>query len=907
MTSERWLRIKSVLEEADCAAPPDRPGILDRLCGGDLHLRREVESFLQDAGSGAFIQEAIALGAAGMMAELAAHGTTTCYVGRRIGAYKLLELIGEGGMGAVYRGVRDDREFEQQVAIKFLHTGLGEGFEERFRRERQILARLGHPHIARILDGASTAEGVPYFVMEYIEGEPVTHYCRSRRLPSIACLELFIQICSAVDYANQKGLVHRDIKPGNILVTPEGIPKLLDFGIAKAVAPNQEREVTAPGMVIGSLDYLSPEQARGEMVDARSDVFSLGSVLYEALAGAAPFTRATTGDTLAAILLQDPLPLADIPRGLQTVVFKALRKRREERYGSAGELLAALKSTHLDLAARANPTWWRRYAVWTAATVGLAILSAWLALAIFWRRSPSLVHDLQVRQITSIGDLAGAGITYDGRYLASIRANSEIWIQHIATGASAQILPRSPAYWGLNASIDGNFVYYVKNTAVLYRIPILGGTPQKVLDEVHSRPGFSPDGKKLAVVALHEGRSQVLIADVDGGGARVVAGIDDKDGTVIVADWLPDGRHVVFAQYVDKSGWEIRSVPAEGGPTKVLLTPPVNRIFDIAVLPSGTLVLNATAGGGKKQIWLVRDGRVERLTNDLNEYREVHVTSRNEVQSVLVAGNRQLWAGAVEGPLRQISSGTRDYVGVNWTADSRIIANSQAGGKWELQTIAADGSDVRQLLISDMSIGVPSACKDGKTVLVSLETEDCQCVWRMDPDGGRRTRVSRDYAVSPACGADGREFFFLGGDSRHFRICRTSLAGGRPVCFDDAGDRHPLASPDGKWVAYGIDDYSNGARVIKAKLWPLDGGPPLILDAAPLMLDWTRESQALLFVSGDRTGGIWAQPINGTRPYLFTNSHVDGLTRIALSPDGKQIAAIRDVPTSDAVVFSGIR
>src|SRR6202035_3027390 len=290
---------------------------------------------------------------------------TVLLSGARIGPYQIVEEIGHGGMGTVYRAVRADDQYRKQVAIKVVRGGLGDEFRvHRFRAERQILANLDHPNIARLLDGGATADGRPYVVMEYIEGRPIDQYCDDAKLPVSERLKLFRTVCSAVAYAHQRLVIHRDIKPANILVTKEGEAKLLDFGIAKILDPEEAGvDQTVTVMRLMTPEYASPEQVRGEAITTASDVYSLGVVLYGLLTGRRPYGRASRvpRDIVQAVIETEPeKPSASITRAdtttaqtvsetrdeipeklqrrlrgdLDNIVLKALRKEPQRRYAS---------------------------------------------------------------------------------------------------------------------------------------------------------------------------------------------------------------------------------------------------------------------------------------------------------------------------------------------------------------------------------------------------------------------------------------------------------------------------------------------------------------------------------------------------------------------------------------------
>ncbi|HEX8686702.1 MAG TPA: serine/threonine-protein kinase, partial [Pyrinomonadaceae bacterium] len=294
MTPERWKQVEDIFQTALDLPSEERAAYLDRACAGDRQLREQVETFLKSyEQAGSFIEAPAFAGVTPTGMSLNVEGLTSPMAGRRVGAYKIEREIGRGGMGAVYLAVRADDEFQRRVAIKLVKRGMDTDFIlRRFRHERQILASFDHPNIARLFDGGTTEDGLPYFVMEYIEGQPIHYYCDTHKLSTGERLRLIRQVCSAIHHAHQRHVIHRDIKPGNILVTSAGIPKLLDFGIAKILKPEFTPDTLEPTSVAHRLmtpDYASPEQVRGAPATAASDIYSLGVLLYELLTGHRPY------------------------------------------------------------------------------------------------------------------------------------------------------------------------------------------------------------------------------------------------------------------------------------------------------------------------------------------------------------------------------------------------------------------------------------------------------------------------------------------------------------------------------------------------------------------------------------------------------------------------------------------
>ena len=349
---KRWQEAKRILDEALDRPGPERAEYIARACGGDETLRREVESLSRAAAAEwSLVDDGALAGPAPFPEE-----RLRSRIGERIGAYEILSELGHGGMGTVFLARRADDEFQKRVAIKLIRFGMASESElRRFRSERQISAALDHPNIARLLDGGTTTDGEPYFVMEHVEGETLLEFSDARRLSIRTRLELFREVCAAVQYAHQNLVVHRDIKPSNILVTAEGVPKLLDFGIAKLLDPGEGETAGQTGTLLLMMtpEYASPEQVRGRKVSTASDVYSLGVVLYELVSGQKPY-RIETNDPqelVSVVCERDPARPSTHGSGispdLDAIVLKAIRKEPERRYPSV-EALSADIGRYLD-------------------------------------------------------------------------------------------------------------------------------------------------------------------------------------------------------------------------------------------------------------------------------------------------------------------------------------------------------------------------------------------------------------------------------------------------------------------------------------------------------------------------------------------------------------------------------
>jgi tetratricopeptide (TPR) repeat protein len=347
-SSEHWYRLEAIFDEVTAAPADERAARLEALCVGDHELREELNSLLRAAAEEERITASFVPPAPSKLRET--------QIGRRIGPYELERLLGRGGMGAVYLARRVDGQFDQQVAVKLIDLPLAGGlFRERFRQERQILAGLNHPYIARLLDGGDSQDGELYLAMEYADGLPIQKYCARHSLSTPERLELFKFVCTAVRYAHQNLVVHRDLKPDNILILEDGTPRLLDFGTAKLITPMEgavEGEFTRQGLYSYTPQYASPEQVLGQAISTASDVYSLGVLLFLLVTGEMPYELKdfSTAEMVRVICQQQPPKPSEkaahgaLDSDIDAIVLKTLRKEPEARYASVDQLIADLEA-----------------------------------------------------------------------------------------------------------------------------------------------------------------------------------------------------------------------------------------------------------------------------------------------------------------------------------------------------------------------------------------------------------------------------------------------------------------------------------------------------------------------------------------------------------------------------------
>src|SRR5918993_3069801 len=593
-------------------------------------------------------------------------------IGTQIGHYRIERKLGEGGMGEVY--LASDTKLGRQVALKILTGVLADDADrrERFEREARAAAALNHPNIVTI-HSVENIDGVPILTLELIDGQTLGELIPADGLPLDRVLTLGIPLADAVGAAHQRGITHRDLKPANVMVTTDGRLKVLDFGLAKvkeeaqfvADAGMPTAALTGEGRIVGTVAYMSPEQAEGKTVDPRSDVFSLGIILYEMATGKRPFGGDTHMSTLSSIIKDTPKSIQEVrpglPRDLAKIINRCLAKDVEDRYQSAKDLRNDLRALKNDLtsgeivpitgsgdraaAAPAAPPA-RAGSRSTMLVAAGALVLAVVGGAAWWMSKGAApaeptarpFNDINLTRLTTTGTSGLAAMSLDGRYVAHVSikdGKQSLWLRQIATTSNVELVPAEEVrYIGLTFSPDGNHIYYStyargQNLGILYQIGVLGGGARVVLEDVDTAVSFAPDGKQFAFIRgmPDTGKSAVVVVNADGSGLRelIVRSLPLSFPLEGIA-WSPDGKTIaVSGDHAEQLRGQVVMVDVAAGSETLLPIPEWRSVSRLAWLRDGTgLLVNAqeSAGESSNQIFLVGypSGEPRRLTNDLSSY-----------------------------------------------------------------------------------------------------------------------------------------------------------------------------------------------------------------------------------------------------------------------------------------------
>src|ERR1700676_1804899 len=731
-------------------------------------------------------------------------------IGQTISHYRITGRLGSGGMGVVYEA--QDLTLGRRVALKFLPPELARDASalDRFLLEARAASALNHPNICTIY--AVENDGEQSFIsMELIEGQGLDTKLHSGPLPLDRLLDVSIQLADALDAAHVKGIVHRDIKPANIFITQRGQAKVLDFGLAKLTRTSgkaaevidatqdglRTASLTSPGSTVGTVAFMSPEQARGEVLDARTDLFSLGTVIYQMATGRLPFSGNTSAVIFNAILERDPIPAVQLnpqlPPRLQELIDKLLEKDRDLRYQSAADLRGDLRRLKRDTESGRKPTSAasgpsvpvanppvtpsrqpsssstvvaaaRQHKLGTgvATLIALALLvaAAYGVFALFNRNRHVPFENISITKVTETGKAALVAISPDAKYILTVvrdAGQESLWLRNLPTNSDTQVIPPAEVeYDHLRFSPDGNYLYFERSEPgsteleYLYRAPVLGGTPQKLVTDIDSNVTFSPDGRQIAYFRFNNpepGKERLLLLPAEGGNEKLLYSGPGDSGLQDPA-WSPDGKTIVCMV--------LQPGTALGGLVALDVATGKQRLFfisDSSIVQrpvwmsdgSGLLALSTQT---RNQIIFVSypDGKSHAVPRDTNNYSDPSIAADgHNLATVLSEGHWNLFtmpaAASVASQLRQVTSGAPLYH-FSWPRDSHLVRDSESG----LSLLDPETGSATPLHTPEGTWdNDPSACADGRYLVFTsglTQGKKVLNIWRMDASGGNLKQLS---------------------------------------------------------------------------------------------------------------------------------------------------------------------
>jgi serine/threonine protein kinase/Tol biopolymer transport system component len=975
VTPGRWQQIERLFHDALARPLEERAAFLDRSCAGDESLRRDVNALLDSPATAHRFLDGDALEVA---AGLVSVSKMPVLSGRRLGIYQLQERIGAGGMGEVYRA--HDPRLGRDVAIKILPHGFAAdpNRQARFEREARVLAALNHPNIGAVYgfeEGLTeSGETVRGIILELIEGEALSERVRRRPLPIGEALVFAKQIADALDAAHEKGIVHRDLKPGNIKIAPDGVVKVLDFGLAKTIAdnaaftqpdvppfdeaqgsPEHRRGTgdTVEGAILGTAAYMSPEQARGQSVDKRTDIWAFGCVLFEMLTGRAPFARETMSDTLAAILEAEPdwhlLPSSTplhILRLLERCLAKETKRRIRDIADARIELEAPVTGTpsiardRMD--ARTEPALTRtrtsRRLAWWLAVSGVVIAGAFLG----WRLWPdgSSRDPFAGATFNRLTDWDGAeqqvAISRDGKFVAFISDRAGAWdawvgqigvdsFSNLTNGRAPEL--RNHEVPNVGFTPDGSLVtLWIQLTDPAsgvrsrgWTVPTIGGQLHPYMDRYAPKlaeADWSPDGRRLAYHTGDPG-DPMFVRDLEQGTARQIL-VSNPGAHNHFPVWSPDGAFIYFVRGLPPDQMDVWRIRADGG-TPERLTLHDSRVVFPTFVDSRTLLYLATAddGSGPWVHALNVERRVsQRLNTGIDPYTSIAASADGRrIVGAVSRPTSGLWRGTIdqrpidESRAVRISLPTAHGLSPRFGPDYMLYRASTSGtdGLWKLgegqkPTELWNGRDGRV-------VAAPAIAPNGRQFAFPVRQGGVTRLHVMNADGSGVRQITEELDVrgSPAWSPDGQWIAVAANRDGQPALFKLAITGGAPVLLVQGFALDPVWSPSGRFLIYSGADVGTTfplkAVAADGSAYPL---PELVLSRGARRVAFLGGDDALVTLKGDISSykELWVRDLKtGRERQLTALGRGFTIGDFDISPDGRELLFDRSRDESDIVLI----
>jgi serine/threonine protein kinase len=892
-------------------------------------------------------------------------------INETIGHYRILRKLGSGGMGVVYEA--EDSKLGRRVALKFLQESgrTDPAAMERFLREARSASALNHPGICTIY-AIEEADGRTYIAMELLEGQSLDVAQGRGALTVSRTIEIGIEVADALDAAHKKNIVHRDIKPANIFLTQRGTTKLLDFGLAKLIEEQEANEgetlagtdaafLTSPGTAVGTIAYMSPEQARGEVLDSRSDLFSLGAVLYQSATGVHPFQGSTSAVIFGNILHSAPVsPIGlngNVPTELERILNKLLEKDRDLRYQVAAELRGDLKRLRRELepgrpgsdsnvlasretiAAEKVPsgTVFAETAQKNKVRTGLLLVGVLAILAAASYGAYAFLHMLKVQpferftieNVSNNGHISQVAISPDGKYLLQAleeKGLQSLWLHHIPTGSNKEVVePAATNYGGLTFSPDGNYIYFVRREeneeayAQLFSAPVLGGTPRVVIKDVDSPITFSPDGQHFAFLReLHSSAAWDLVeAKPDGTIERSIFSNKTVQSDSHVPSWSPDGKTIVIpiVQPTKEAIGGLLAVDVASGKDKVIEASPDQIFYTATWVPDGTgfIVSGSRVEAMHLQTQLgflpYPNGEYRALTSDTNNYGRQTISKDGKTLAA-IQGRLRFEIGvaptAEPNHLQAVPLSTQLPVWRwSWMPDGRLVL-PQAGS---VKAVGPSGGETT--ILSDLKhiADQVAVCGGGEYLVIRQvgRTSGASAnLWRANLDGSNQVQLTMGLnEQAPTCSKAGEWVYYI--DNTDYRyVKRVSIQGGAPETIVKEGVAMFALSPDGKEIAsLDVREFDH-KLILRRDFTETQKMVYHDIDqrALPEEVLYTPDGKSIVYTVRDKgVDNLWVQPLDGGMFHQLTQFTKDRILRVAFSMDGTKVAISRGELESDAVLL----